>query len=107
MRNTLLFDNCQIKISDFGGAENPETDDDRMEAYEARYDPPVRFIHGEIPTMAQEIFALGAALCEVTGWSVPYGTSDDDEEELNPRMRRGELPDLSVNNPAKDDIMRC
>lgn len=36
VRNTLLFDNYQIKLSDFAGAGNPETDDNSMQAYEAR-----------------------------------------------------------------------
>lgn len=106
-RNVLLFDNYQIKLSDFGGSGNLETDDDSMVAYEARYDPPVKFTHGEISMMAREIFALGTAVCEITEWRVPYGTSRDDEEELNPRMRRGELPDLSPDNPAKQVIMKC
>ena len=107
VRNILLFNNYQIKISDFGGAGHPETDDEVMAAYEPRYDPPVRFIHGEIPMMAREIFALGTAVCELTEWRVPYGTSFDDEDELEWRLLRGEHPDLSGDNPAKDIIKRC
>lgn len=106
VRNTLLFDDYQIKLSDFEGSGHPETDDDNMVAYESRYDLPLKFLHGEISMMAREIFALGTALCEITEWCVPYGTSVDDEEVEMLRIR-GKLPDLSADNPAKDIIMRC
>ena len=107
VRNTLLFDNFKIKLSDFGGSGHPETDDEAMVAYENRYDPPVKFSHGDIPMMAREIFALGTAVCEITEWRVPYGTSIDDNKEVYPRLMRGEYPDLSPDNPAKDVIKRC
>ena len=56
--------------------------------------------------MKREVFALGTAVCEITEWRVPYNTSEDDED-LNPRMGRGELSDLSTDGPAKDVIMKC
>lgn len=108
VRNTLLFDNYQIKLSDFGGALLPGTYDDAIQLYETRYEPPVKVEdYDDIPMMAREIFALGTALYEIIEWKVPYGISTDDEEVVDPCKRRGELPVLSKDNPAKNIIMRC
>jgi hypothetical protein len=59
----------------------------------------------ELPRIAEDIFALGSAIFEVTEWRLPHHDVDDDE--VGVLMVKDILPDPSFNNPAAAVIHKC
>ncbi|KAM0433390.1 hypothetical protein ACHAPT_004268 [Fusarium lateritium] len=94
-RNTLLFDDLQIKLCDFAGSRLKGVFGDITYQYETRYCPPgPEEDSPAIGTMERELFALGTAIYEITEWKVPYGVKAD-EEDLDKALGRGEWPELA------------
>ncbi|CAG7561899.1 unnamed protein product [Fusarium equiseti] len=104
-RNILLFDNLQIKLSDFAGSSLEGVYPDLLFTCEPRY-----WIPDTIPECPErtvfdkEMFALGTCICEITEWAVPYG--EIEIEELQEKLMKGEYPHVSGDNPAKHLIQK-
>jgi serine/threonine protein kinase len=102
-RNTLLFDNHHIKLSDFAGSSLRGVYPDVVFACEPRYWIPTTDPSGpERSRFEKELFALGTGICEITEWAVPYG--EIEIEELQEKLMSEEYPHLSEDNPAKNII---
>lgn len=98
-RNILVFNDWHIKLSDFAGSSLRDVYPELLFESEARYwvpttDPPTP----PKDPLAEELFALGTGICEVTEWAVPYGLIE--MEELQERLGKGQYPHVSEDNPA-------
>jgi serine/threonine protein kinase len=104
-RNALLFDGFRVKLCDFGA---PVLDGNERgnSSYEDRYQlPPRGRQQSELPRIAEDLFALGSAIFEVTEWKLPH--QDVDEDEVEVLMAQDILPEASADNPAADVIHKC
>ncbi|KAH6696924.1 kinase-like domain-containing protein [Plectosphaerella plurivora] len=104
-RSILVFDDLHIKLSDFAGSSLQDVYPELLFSCEPRYWVPTT--NPPTPTkdiFAQELFALGTSICEITEWAVPYG--EIEIEELQERLRKGEHPHVGEDNPAKSIIRK-
>ncbi|KAK0621979.1 kinase-like domain-containing protein [Bombardia bombarda] len=111
-RNTLLFtEDWRLKLCDFGTAQFKDVVKDQYEPgkgmYEITYSLPPRGREGdkELPPMAEELFALGSAIFEITEWKMPY--FEEGELIADTKYFHDELPEPSQDNPARDIIRKC
>jgi hypothetical protein len=75
-------------------------------SYEDRSQLPLRGREqGELPRIAEDLFALVPAIFEVTEWKLLH--QDVDEEEVEMLIARDILPEASSNNPAAEIINKC
>jgi len=107
-RNALLAlcddNNFQIKLCDFVDS------DFKSHYYSDWYGCEIRYCSPEpnntVGIMKRELFALGSAICEITEWTVPYGEKTD-HEEVEAKVRGGEWPYTSKDNPAGAVLTKC
>ncbi|GJC88063.1 interferon-induced, double-stranded RNA-activated protein kinase [Colletotrichum liriopes] len=103
-RNVLLFDNLQIKLSDFANSALLDQYPPKMYGCEARYSPPsLGNDRSESDIKKREMFALGTGICEISEWCVPYG-SGIGEGEVMEALKAGKFPTVSGDNPAQSII---
>jgi serine/threonine protein kinase len=101
-RNALLFDDFRVKLCDFGAAVL-DGDERGNSSYEDRYRlPPRGRQQSELPRIAEDLFALGSSIFEVTEWKLPH--QDVDEDEVEVLMVQDILPETSTDNPAASII---
>jgi hypothetical protein len=58
-----------------------------------------------LPRIAEDLFALGSAIFEVTEWKLPHHDVNEDEVEV--LMGQDILPEPSTDNPAASIIRKC
>ncbi|KAF5696709.1 TKL kinase [Fusarium mundagurra] len=79
-RSVIVFDDLHIKLCDFAGST----------------------LKGSV--LEKELFVLGTTICEITEWTVPYGSTEI--EELQQKLTDGEYPHVGDNNPVKDAVKK-
>lgn len=100
VRNFLVFDDLHINLCDFAGSRLKNTFPELLFSYEPRYwaagpeeDAPAK------GTLAIELFALGTAICEITKWTVPYGSFE--VRKLQQKLLDREYSHVTVSNPVR------
>jgi hypothetical protein len=106
LTRNALFDGLRVKLCDYGAATLEGSEYEPFQYYEVRYQLPARGRdEGEVPRMAEELFALGSAVHEVMEWHVPF--LDVPEHELEVLYADDRLPELAVDNVAAEVIRKC
>nr|RBQ87378.1 hypothetical protein FVER53263_03057 [Fusarium verticillioides] len=104
-RNVLVFDDLHIKLCDFAGSTLKGKFPELLFTCE-----PCCWVSGPEgdsilrSMLEKELFALGTAICQITGWTVPYGQIEI--EELQQKLMDGEYPYVGDSNPVKDVIKK-
>lgn len=97
---------CASSCVILGAATLEGSEYEPFQCYEVRYQLPARGRdEGEVPRMAEELFALGSAVHEVMEWHVPF--LDVPEHELEGLYADDQLPELAGDNLAVDVIRKC
>lgn len=94
-RNMLVFDALHFKLCDFAGSILRGVYPELHFTYDVRcWVPGLNTDTHAKGTSELELFALGAAICEIIEWTVPYGPFD--EAEVDERRRKGKGGSSSI-----------
>ncbi|KAM0332286.1 hypothetical protein ACHAQA_002562 [Verticillium albo-atrum] len=104
-RNILVFDDLHIKLGDFAGSSLRDVYPELLLSCEVRYWAPTTTPPSPAKDVfAEELFALGTGICEITEWALPYGKVE--ENEVQKRLLKGEFPHVSEDNPVGSIIRK-